>query len=152
MAWTLKFFGLAEAATLDIRGQLTASGLLSPLLTVDSFPSQVAPFVILLAENADLGGEAELPRSANLRVEVIGPDEETLVALQQEVLLARPPVRLAGLPARAQVVAQLPVQVNKSGDYTFRVTLDFKEFGTLSQEMVLPIWDRETELASRIHS
>ena len=95
----------------------------------------------------------ELPTSGNLRLEVLGPDGETLAAVQQQVQLPLQVGRITGIPVRAQLVAQLPIPVSKSGDYTVRVALDFKEIpGSLSDEVQIPIWDQEKQTAARINA
>ena len=140
MTWTTKFFGIAEAAAFDMRGNITASGLCPPLLQVESFPVQINPWVILIVESHDTEGEP--PRSGSLQLEVTGPDGNALVAMQQEVALQAK--RVKGLPARAQIAAQLPMQAPKSGIYRVRVSFDFKSHGASSHELELPIWDLAT--------
>jgi hypothetical protein len=147
MTWTEKFFGLAEAAAFDMRGQITASGLVPALITVDSFPAQIGPWVILVLENSEQIEDP--PRSANLRVEVLGPEGEALVAIQQELPLPQPANPIKGLPARAQVAAQLPMQVPKKGDYTVRLTLDLKAYGSSSHELKISIWDQQSVRAAQ---
>ena len=69
--------------------------------------------------------------------------------MQQEVPLLQQAKRVKGLPARAQIAAQLPMQAPKKGTYKVKVSFDFKEHGSSSQELELPIWDQQLIVAAQ---
>jgi hypothetical protein len=145
MAWATKFFGIAESAAIDTRGNITASGLCVPFLLIDALPAQIAPWAILIVENTEIGDDR--PQSVVFQLGVTGPDGDALVAMQQEMQLVSK--RLKGVAPRAQVVSQLPMHVPKPGDYRVHLSLDFKSLGKASEDLTLPIWDQETFSANQ---
>ncbi len=149
MAWKTRFFGVAEAAAFDVRGNLTASGICPPLLQVESFPAQIAPFVLLIAEDPDTQ-IADAPRTFNFRVQVLSPDGDALLVIQQDV--PAQPRKIQSLPVRAQLVAQAPLSIPKAGCYTFSVSFGSPESGTISETSDLNIWDQAKILSEIEHS
>lgn len=119
MTLSVDFVGFAEAAAIDPRGNLMTSGFMPQFFAVDSFPGQIAPWFIVIAEGeSDEYGDA--PNTV-VDLKVNGPDGETLFFVQQEQPVGKNVVE--GFPPRLVLAAQIPVIVGKPGTYEFILTV-----------------------------
>jgi hypothetical protein len=123
---TVDFVGLAEGLAVDLRGGLTLVGFHPPVLLVEKFPMQVTPTLVIVI------GDDETPelilqpgRSADFQVRVVGPNDEVLFFVEQRApIQAR---RWERLPMRLQLLAQVPVNVGKPGEYRFLASINISE-------------------------
>lgn len=113
----IEYAGFAEGAAVDLRGNLLISGFSPSFFALDSFPTQLTPFFIVIAETES--PEAKFLRGdlATFAVAVNAPDGQTIYYNEQVQPVQDPPGH--GLPARLVMVSQVPIPIGKAGNYHF---------------------------------
>jgi hypothetical protein len=119
---------------MDFRGSISLLGFATPFIAVASFPAQVAPFFVVIAEDRE---DAEEPPEATqslakFSIQVESPEGATLFHIEQIQEAQRKPFQT--MPGRLQMLAQIPVSVQKPGrfKYHLKVTRLGEETPTLS--------------------
>jgi hypothetical protein len=117
---------LAEGLGSDSRGLLTLIAVNPQSLVAEQLPAQFAPvFVVAIEEDASPGAATFLApgRTASVRVQAADEDGNVVFYSQQEQVV--PPAPHPNLPARMQLIAQVPFAAQKGGLYEIsaRITL-----------------------------
>lgn len=141
MSLKLEWMGLAEGATVDVRGSVALIGWNPLSLTVAAMPTRVALHVLLFAEDDDPPSAVLTQgRPLSVKVNVTGPDNTTLFYDEQTSALEIPPARRVDLPQRLQVMAQVPIEVTKAGKYRYGVRVDFPDLPDIHVSGSRSIW------------
>ncbi|SRR5579871_1788056 len=117
MKFEIEYAGFAEGAAVDLRGNLLVSGFSPSFLALDSFPAQLAPFFMVVAESESPDAEFLPDDVASFVVSVSAPDGQTIYYNEQVQSVQKPPGKK--LPARLVMVSQVPIPVSKAGKYQF---------------------------------
>lgn len=120
MTFRLVAFGLFEAGTLDIRGQISMIGLMSDHLQVE-LPAQLAPVLCLVLEREERGPVQADGPMIDVTVQAIEPGGEVAFFNRQSV-----PLGQAVDPRqrhRIQAVLPVPTLFRSEGTYIYRMTV-----------------------------
>lgn len=112
---------LAEGAAADARGNLTLVAANPHLLLADELPVQFAPvFLVVVNEPEE---ELLTPgRLINAKIEVSGPDGETLFVSQLRQAVTPPPA--PAVTPRLNLISQIPFTASKIGTYKFTAHIE----------------------------
>lgn len=107
----------AEGIAFDMRGNPTVVNFNPQVLFVEQFPAQVAPTLLAILEELPVSVTSSFAgKNVTFSIEVKGPDEEVLFFVRQQQTLQER--TYPSLPARMQLMAQIPFPVAKRGTYT----------------------------------
>ncbi|MFF8485129.1 hypothetical protein [Streptomyces antibioticus] len=117
--------GFAEGATFDARGSLALVGFCPQVVSVERFPAQVSPALVVIVDDDVDGTNLKLGRTANVRLIVTNEAREVVFYVEQATTVTE--VKNTGLPGRIALVAQFPVTASKAGRYTYSATIKISD-------------------------
>lgn len=115
MTAKIDWFGFAEGAAIDIRGNVTLVGFNPAVVSLDKFPSRVnLPFVLTLADEGD---EEDLSPGQDLIIDVrlIDPLGNPVTGMQQTVPVGQK--KHDQLPFTATLVFVAQIEFRRTGRY-----------------------------------
>ncbi|MEU5968899.1 hypothetical protein [Streptomyces globisporus] len=117
----MTFMGFAEGATFDARGQLALIGFSPQVHTVEQFPAQLAPSVVVIVDDDDESQVLKDGRTASVRMVVANEAGEVVFFVEQATPIAE--AKKSGLPGRLTLMAQFPITASKAGRYRYHATI-----------------------------
>ncbi|ROQ96792.1 hypothetical protein EDE04_3261 [Streptomyces sp. 2132.2] len=138
----------------DARGHLALVGFSPQAHVADTFPTTVAPSLIMLVDDAEEASVLVPGGAATVRVVVTNDDGEVVFYVEQAAQIGGPK-DASGLPGRFSLVAQFPVTAAKAGQFRYSVTLTFPGGEQVQQEARLRVVDQawlDERKAQRSHA
>jgi hypothetical protein len=129
MTLKLDWFGFSEGAANDTRGTMTLVGFAPQFLRYKAFPAtSTLALVALLEDDEDPEPILTEGRKLTLALTVKAPDGKVVFA-HQPTLTVGEREDIGDLPARLNLVLQIPLMFSKPGEYTASIALQPEESG-----------------------